>query len=169
MHSRCYFSITIHGDNAVTVTYIWSPLHLSIWSPLVVLVVYQWVFMYYEYSECMQHLLYMFVPEKAWNSGYVYGTSSLCKSGGGTLAMFMALCLCERGVELWLYSWNSVFVQERWNSGYIHALLARLRQIFMNLRMNSTCHLCTLYWMAIYYHICYRSWHAAQLSLLWWS
>ena len=63
---------------------------------------------------------------------------------GATLAIFMVLCVCARkGVELWLYSWNSVFVPEKgWNSGNIHTLCVCAEKgwdislaIFMTLRL----------------------------------
>ena len=114
MHSRCYFSITIHGTDAVTVIH--SSQHLvSFGGPKVQhsCAMNTWCIQYSFHN-------YMLVPVKGWNSGYINGTLCLCQRRGGNLAIFMALCVCAReGVEIWLYSWHSVFVPEKgWKSMY---------------------------------------------------
>ena len=79
----------------------------------------------------------VFVSEKGWNFAifmercvcaregvelcYIHGTLCLCQRRGGTL-LYSWLCVGAReGVELWLYSCNTVFVpEEGWNAGYIY-------------------------------------------------
>ena len=110
MHSRCFFSVAIDGNDDVNVV------HLSIQSPLVVLVVYQ----------CNIHIPWILRVHAAY-------IACLRQRRGGTLAIFMELCVCARK------GWNSGYIfmvmclyKRRWNSGYIHVWLAGHGQIFMN-------------------------------------
>ena len=89
-------------------------MHLSILSPLVV----QWctsaIFTGYEYSEPCKHsfILWWFVPEKGWNSGYLYGFVCFCEL---ELWLYSRLCVCAReGMEIWhiicIFGWTQVYI-----------------------------------------------------------
>ena len=128
MHCRWYFSITIHGNDAVTVACISASC-----PPCMVVLQYSVPVQYScpmnTHSACSIHFVIIACLCKrkvgnlgifmvlatfmefwlfSWNCGYFHGI----------LTIFMVLAIF---MEFWRLSWNSVFVPVKgWNSGYIH-------------------------------------------------
>ena len=116
-------------------------------------------------ESCSIHfVLWCFVPEEGWNSGYYHGSLFVPEKR----AIFMALCLCQRrglyswlcvcareGVEIWLYSWFCVCAREGveiWLYSWLCACVCQRRgrnlAIFMALclcqrRGRNLAHLCS--------------------------
>ena len=76
-------------------------MHLSIWSPFMVLVVYQYNIHAMHVASIHFRIACLYHAERGGNLA-IFMSLCLCQRRGGTLAIFMTLCLYQRGMEILL-------------------------------------------------------------------